>query len=95
MSKVPKKAANHVEPLLVDVKALAWMCSTSVRSVWRLKSGGKLPRSVRVGGSVRWDVETIRKWIELGCPDRDTFEAQCKNEARPQAEKGGNRKHVA
>lgn len=95
MSKVPKKAATQVEPLLVDVKALARMCSTSVRSVWRLKSGGKLPRSVCVGRSVRWNVETVRKWIDLGCPDRDTFEAQCKNEARSQDEKGGNRKHVA
>ncbi len=95
MSNLPKKAADQVQPLLVDVKAIARMLSTSVRSVWRLKSGGKFPRSVRVGRSVRWDVETIRRWIDLGCPDRDTFESQHKNEARSQAEKGGNRKHVA
>lgn len=79
----------HVEPLLVDVKALARMLSTSVRSVWRMNSGGKLPRPVRVGRSVRWNVETIREWIRQCCPNRESFEA------RLRCKKGGREKHVA
>ncbi len=77
MSRVNQKMGiAQVEPLLVDVKTLARMLSTSVRSVWRMNSGGKVPLSVRVGRSVRWNVATIREWIELGCPDRATFEAR-------------------
>ena len=92
MSRVDHKTVPaQVEPLLVDVKALGRLLSLSVRSVRRLNSGGKVPRPVRVGRSVRWNVETIREWIAQGCPE----EARCKDEARSLAEKGGNRKHVA
>ena len=88
MSKLPKKAATQIEPMLVDVKALARILSTSVRSVWRLNSGGKLPRSVRVGRSVRWDVEALHKWIEVGCPDRATFETGLGAKKRGEVEDG-------
>ena len=91
MSRPTGKPEGHdqVQPLLVDVKALARMLSTSVRSVWRMNSGGKVPRSVRVGRSVRWNVATIREWIDLGCPDRATFDARHRNR------KGGGREDVA
>ena len=82
-------SASSVEPLLIDVKSLAKMLSCSVRSVWRLNSSGKLPKPVKIGRSVKWNYQMVRTWVEMGCPDRATFEA------RSQAEKGGDRKHVA
>lgn len=89
MSKVPKESTTHVEPVLVHVKSLARMLSMSVRTVWRMNSCGKLPRCIRVGRSVRWNVETIRDWLDQGCPDRETFEG------RQQGNRGGREKHVA
>lgn len=59
---------------LLSAKALAKMLSLSVRTVWRLRSAGKLPETVKVGGSIRFERGTIDKWIRMGCPDRHEFE---------------------
>jgi predicted DNA-binding transcriptional regulator AlpA len=50
--------------------------ATSVRSIWRYRSSGHLPKPVQVGqGAIRWRQSDIEQWIALGCPDRKTFEA--------------------
>jgi len=59
---------------LLSAKELARILSTSVRTVWRLRSADKLPRTVTIGGSVRWRQTDIEKWISLGCVDRKTLE---------------------
>lgn len=59
---------------LLSVKAVAQILSVSKRSVHRANSSGKIPKSVRVGGAVRWRESDIEEWIALGCPDRKTFE---------------------
>lgn len=64
---------NHY-PQLLSAKALAKMLSLSPRTVFRLRASNKLPAPVRVGGSIRWDHETVSKWISMGCPDRKEFE---------------------
>lgn len=74
MSTARDTSESVVDPLLVDVKELARLLACSVRSAWRLRSSGKLPSPVRVGRSVRWSLHTIRSWIDMGCPDRTTFE---------------------
>ena len=56
------------EPLLITADQVAAMLQVSVRSVWRLRSSGKLPKPVEVGGSVRWNNEQMRKWVSEGCP---------------------------
>jgi predicted DNA-binding transcriptional regulator AlpA len=60
---------------LLTAKALAKTLSLSARTVWRLRSAGKLPRPVEVGGSIRWLRQDIDKWIALGCPPQREFEA--------------------
>jgi predicted DNA-binding transcriptional regulator AlpA len=60
-----------VEPLVVDVKSLARMLSCSVRSLWRRLAAGQLPKPVRIGRSVRWELATVREWIAKGCPGSD------------------------
>lgn len=61
---------------LVSAKELANILSTSVRSVWRYRAAGKLPKSVVVGSCVRWRESDVAQWIELDCPDRETFEVR-------------------
>ena len=63
---------------LLSAKALGRMLSLSARTIWRLRSSGKLPAPVKVGGSIRFERGTIEKWISMGCPDRKEFE-QFKN----------------
>jgi len=60
---------------LLNASMLGQMLSLSKRQIFRLNSCGKLPAPVRIGGSVRWSNSTIQSWIDMGCPDRQTFEA--------------------
>ena len=60
---------------LVTAKSLAGILSTSVRSVWRYRSSGRLPATVNIAGSIRWRRTDIEQWISWGCPDQKTFKA--------------------
>lgn len=61
---------------LVSAKKLAKILSTSVRSVWRYRSSGRLPEIVKISGAIRWRQSDIEKWIALGCPSKSEFEAR-------------------
>jgi predicted DNA-binding transcriptional regulator AlpA len=63
------------EALVVPAKGLAKILSTSVCTVWRWKSAGKLPEPLTIGGNVRWRQSDIKRWLESDCPDRKTFES--------------------
>ena len=69
-SNAAAKAPSN-EPILITSTELAHMMSISLRSLWRLRSAGKLPEPVRLGGSVRWRREQLLDWIDSGCPDQD------------------------
>ncbi len=70
------KARSINEILAIGARELAEMLNVSLRQVWRLNSAGKLPRPVRLGGSVRWNRQEVTEWFESGCPDRKTWEAR-------------------
>jgi predicted DNA-binding transcriptional regulator AlpA len=55
-------------PAFMTVGQLAKLIQKSVRSVWRMRSAGLVPRPVKLGGGVRWRVEDIERWIAEGCP---------------------------
>ena len=56
------------EPLLISAEQFAEMMQISTRTLWRLLSSGKLIEPVHIGGSTRWRLEQVRKWIDEGCP---------------------------
>lgn len=58
---------NEDSAMLVSAEKLAELLDISIRTLWRLRAAGKLPAPVRLGGSVRWRVEEIQKWIAEGC----------------------------
>jgi prophage regulatory protein len=60
---------------LLTAKALGQILNLSKRQIFRLNSSGKIPAPLRIGGSVRWANSTIQSWIDMGCPDRQVFEA--------------------
>ena len=46
---------SEVAPtLLLSAQTLAKRLAVSIRTLWRLRSAGKLPPPVRLGGAVRW-----------------------------------------
>ena len=60
---------------LLTVKDLSQTLRISARQCWKLLSAGRLPAPVRLARSVRWRAADIVRFVELGCPSRDVFEA--------------------
>ena len=60
---------------LLTAKAMGTMLSLSKRQIFRLNSCGKIPKPIRIGGSVRWSASEITAWLAAGAPDRRTWEA--------------------
>jgi excisionase family DNA binding protein len=60
--------------MAVPASEVAKILRVSVRHVWALLAKGRLPRPVRLGRSVRWNVEELRTWIDAGAPDTATWE---------------------
>jgi excisionase family DNA binding protein len=61
------------ESALITPRELAHLLSVSVRTLWRLRSAGRLPTEIRLGGSVRWRRADACAWIAAGCPDRQAW----------------------
>lgn len=57
-----------VAPELLKVGEVAGLLGCSGRQVYRLADGGKMPRPVKLGGSVRWRRREVQDWIDAGCP---------------------------
>ena len=74
---------------LLNCRQVAQLLGLSVRSVYRLRDGQKMPRPVRVGTLLRWRESDLRQWLDAGCPR--TQPAQMSEAARAalQARKGG------
>lgn len=72
--KLPIAARGKIETLLVDAKEAAAMCSVSPATLWRWDSSGAMPKPVRLGGTTRWCVVDLERWVRWGCPRREIFE---------------------
>jgi prophage regulatory protein len=69
MSRSKRRDHRAIEPLLINADDVAGMLKISKTTLWRLRSSGRVPRPVRIGGSVRWRLSEISGWIEEGCAD--------------------------
>jgi predicted DNA-binding transcriptional regulator AlpA len=74
-----RPAPLETPSVLVSAQTLAKRLSVSVRTLWRLRSAGKLPQPVRVGGGIRWRSAEIDTWIGAGCPEAKAWEAQSRD----------------
>lgn len=55
---------------LIDVSALAELTGLSKPTIWRHHEAGLIPRGVKIGRAVRWQLSQIEQWLEAGCPRR-------------------------
>lgn len=67
------KADHQIAPILVGAEQAAGLLSVSKRHFLSLDSGGKIPASLKLGARRVWSVQTLRAWVEQGCPHRDTM----------------------
>jgi len=56
---------------LIRATELAEMLSVSPRTINRMLSSGRLIPPIRLGGSVRWRLDEVERWIAEGCPVPD------------------------
>jgi excisionase family DNA binding protein len=54
--------------LLIDSKEAAKLLKVSERTLWRMHTTGEMPPPIRIGRAVRWSLETLKNWVEEGCP---------------------------
>jgi len=62
---------NRVRPApgdLGDVREVSRKLSVNWRTVYRLRDRGHMPMPVRLGTRILWNLSTIDRWIEKGCP---------------------------
>jgi len=55
-------------PKMLTGDDVAGLLRCSRRTVYRLANAGKIPAPIRLGGLARWPRETVRAWIDAGCP---------------------------
>lgn len=79
MSLTKTVQAQGIEPLLLSAEELAKVLGVSLRHVRRLNAAGRLPPSVRLGRSVRWRLPEVRRWLDLGAPDRAAWRSSSCN----------------
>jgi predicted DNA-binding transcriptional regulator AlpA len=65
---------DAIEPLLIDTAEAARAVGISSASWFRLKSAGKTPGSIKLGGRVLYRLADIRSWVAMGCPPKKEFE---------------------
>jgi excisionase family DNA binding protein len=59
---------------LITAVQFAQLLNVSERTLYRLKSSGKLPTPIVLGGLVRWRVTEVHQWIDQGCPPNSDFQ---------------------
>lgn len=58
------------QTLLIDSRHVAKMLKLSGRTIWKMQNNGDMPPPIRIGTSVRWRIEDLKKWVSDGCPAR-------------------------
>lgn len=53
--------------LLLTAREVANLLRISLRTLWRLKSAGRLPEPVRLGAALRWRVTDLQAFLAAGC----------------------------
>ncbi len=51
----------------LSAKALSELLQTSVRSIWRYRSSGHLPKPVKIAGAIRWRLSDIELFLQCNC----------------------------
>ena len=65
---------ENEEKILLSVNEVAAILELNQQTVRNMANDGRMPKPIKVGGSVRWKKDTIFEWIESGCPTEKSQE---------------------
>jgi hypothetical protein len=54
--------------LLIDIQGMAEFLGIPAKAVQQMTWTRRIPVPMRVGGTVRWSVISLARWVEAGCP---------------------------
>ena len=63
-------ATTTADRIAVNAAEAAAMFACSERHWRQMDVEGQVPAPVRLGSSVRWDLDELRRWSAAGCLDR-------------------------
>lgn len=63
-----------IEPLLLRADQAARLLSISRSKFYAMHSAGLVPAPIELGGSVRWNLGDLKRWIQNGCVNREQWE---------------------
>ncbi len=64
------------ELLALSARELSHLLGISERHLWTLHSSGRLgPQPIYLGRATRWPAAEVSRWIALGAPSRDEWQA--------------------
>jgi len=72
---------SYLKPARLSRKIRVGKLLLSLVSWFRLSSAGRIPAPVKIGGSVRWRLSDIQRWLEWDCPSRKEFNSRMEAEA--------------
>jgi excisionase family DNA binding protein len=65
---VPTIPAEPTQHALLDVRGVAGLLGCSVRHVYRMADGGRMPAPLKLGALVRWRRADLERWLDQGAP---------------------------
>jgi len=74
----PGPNGGVLQPMLVDVKKVAFLLGISRAAFLRLHACERTPRAIKLGARTLWRVDEIRDWVAAGCPARERWEIRTK-----------------
>lgn len=69
----PSAEIIQLEPLCIRLKEVAQLLGISERTLATMRSCGKLPPAIRLGGCLLYPVSDLKLWVSLGCPPLEKF----------------------
>jgi len=69
---------SESDRLALPAAEVAKLLGISERHLWALNSSGRLPRPVRLGRAIRWNLSELRVWLDAACPERSRWEVMQK-----------------
>ena len=73
LSPPRRQRRRKLPPLAVDAKGLAVMLNVGKRSIDTYNAAGLIPKPFKLSGRTLWNVAEIRRWLDAGSPDRETW----------------------
>lgn len=57
--------------LLLTSRETAKLLKVSEKTIYNRWTTGEMPPPIRIGAAIRWSLETLKSWVNAGCPRVD------------------------